>query len=423
MSMLMQRPIRWLLVVGVGLAVAGTSPAPAATARGRHRSPSKLSDKVRDEGKRRGAGSLDVIVRFKKEPGTAERSLVQAFGGTVRRQHRSRWMTVRVPGRLVEKLADDPAIEFVTVDAPLSVAAMDVSRATAGLPTQMQTESALQGRRGDDRGDRLRSGHASRAPRSRGLRGPRGSLRSRLCSGGQHRPQRPRHARGRHPGGRRHSLGGRKVCRHRSAGEPGLDPRSRRRRPREHVGHDGGAAVGPRPQERVRHPRPQPVARPPGLRVGRDRSARADGRGRLGLGDRRRLLGRELGARRPRHGHEPLQLAQGDHGGGAQRPPDGRHPGRRGHHLLVSRSDAGRPRGQARSPRAGQQDRVAPVRGFDTRPRASFEPRSRRPHPALGRRLLRAVGHEHGGPHGGREQPPSCSSRSPRSIPGPSRRG
>ena len=143
--MLMQRPIRWLLVVGVGLAVAGTPTAPAATARGRHRSPSKLSDKARDEGKNRGTSNLDVIVRFKKEPGTAERSLLQAFGGTVRRQHRSRWMTVRVPGRQVEKLANDPAIEFVTVDAPLSVAAMDVSRATAGLPASIQTESALKG--------------------------------------------------------------------------------------------------------------------------------------------------------------------------------------------------------------------------------------------------------------------------------------
>ena len=42
----------------------------------------------------------------------------------------------------------------------------------------------------------------------------------------------------------------------------------------------------------------------------------------MGRGRRRRLLGRERGPGRPRHDQQPLQLAQGDHGGRAQRPQD-----------------------------------------------------------------------------------------------------
>jgi serine protease AprX len=106
----------------------------------------KLSDKARDEAKAKGNDNLDVIVRFRRDPGAAERLLVQAFGGQVRRQHRSRWMTVRMPGRLVAALADKDDVEFLTVDAPISSAASwDISREVAGLPPADQPESALKG--------------------------------------------------------------------------------------------------------------------------------------------------------------------------------------------------------------------------------------------------------------------------------------
>ena len=44
-------------------------------------------------------------------------------------------MSVRVPDNRVEKLADDPNVEFVALDAPLAMAALDPSREAAGVPT------------------------------------------------------------------------------------------------------------------------------------------------------------------------------------------------------------------------------------------------------------------------------------------------
>jgi serine protease AprX len=131
----------------VALALAVFTPASADHGhRGQQRHVRKLSEKARDEAKAKGKDKLDVIVRFRRDPGAAERLLVQAFGGEVRRQHRSRWMTVRMPGRLVEALADKDEVEFLTVDAPIFAAASwDVSREVAGLPPADQPASALKG--------------------------------------------------------------------------------------------------------------------------------------------------------------------------------------------------------------------------------------------------------------------------------------
>jgi serine protease AprX len=129
------------------LTLAAFTPASAGHGdRGHHGHVRKLSERARDEAKAKGKDKLDVIVRFRRDPGSAERLLVQAFGGQVRRQHRSRWMTVRMPGRLVAALADRDDVEFLTVDAPISAAASwDVSREVAGLPPADQPESALKG--------------------------------------------------------------------------------------------------------------------------------------------------------------------------------------------------------------------------------------------------------------------------------------
>ena len=84
----------------------------------------------------------------------------------------------------------------------------------------------------------------------------------------------------------------------------------------------GGPAVGSRPQEPVRHPRPQPVARTSGLRAARRRSAGAGGGRAVGCGHRGRVLGRQRRPAGPRHDQQPLQLAQGHHRRSAQRPQD-----------------------------------------------------------------------------------------------------
>jgi serine protease AprX len=140
---MLKRPARWCPVVaGVAFVLLGLSPVDAAPRGARH---GKVSDEVRQRSRARGASLMDVIVRFKDQPSAQQRSLVRAFGGEVRRQHRSRWMTVRVPARMVEALANNPNVEFVATDAAVSSAALDVARVTAGLPTSSLPESIFKG--------------------------------------------------------------------------------------------------------------------------------------------------------------------------------------------------------------------------------------------------------------------------------------
>src|SRR5262245_36662503 len=86
--------------VVLGILLAAAAPAAASAARpGRERRPApKLSDEARDRGRSRGAAGLDVIVRFRAEPGARESSAITRFGGRISRRHGSRWMSVRVPG-------------------------------------------------------------------------------------------------------------------------------------------------------------------------------------------------------------------------------------------------------------------------------------------------------------------------------------
>src|SRR2546422_810816 len=98
--------LRWRPVVAsLLLAVAWALPASAGNGQqGQH---GKISKEATERAKNKGTAKLDLIVRFRRNPGAAERSLVAGFGGQVRRQHRSRWMSVRVPGHKVRLLADN----------------------------------------------------------------------------------------------------------------------------------------------------------------------------------------------------------------------------------------------------------------------------------------------------------------------------
>jgi serine protease AprX len=127
----------------LALAVAASTPARAGShhQNGQH---GKLSKQVRDEGKAKGTAKVDVLVRFRQEPGVSEQLLVQLLGGEVRRKHQSRWSTVRLPGRKVEALADLGVVEYVTTDALISASA-DVSREVVYPPPPDQPESALKG--------------------------------------------------------------------------------------------------------------------------------------------------------------------------------------------------------------------------------------------------------------------------------------
>src|SRR6187431_2954413 len=137
-------PATWR-ALALAAIVALAAPALAAPGSRDHRRPAKLSDEVRERGKGKGPGSVDVIVRFHNQPGAREDSVVSKFGGQVRRRHRSRWMSVRVPANRVEKLAADANVEFVAIDAPITMAALDPSREAAGIPTSSQPASLLKG--------------------------------------------------------------------------------------------------------------------------------------------------------------------------------------------------------------------------------------------------------------------------------------
>jgi serine protease AprX len=138
------RPAGRALILGVLCTLAVTPPASAQRI-GRERRAFKLSDEARARGRARGAADVDVIVRFREEPGSRELSAVARFGGRLRARHRSRWTSVRVPGNRLERLAEDPSVEFVAVDAAISAAGLEASRVAAGLPESYQPESAFRG--------------------------------------------------------------------------------------------------------------------------------------------------------------------------------------------------------------------------------------------------------------------------------------
>jgi serine protease AprX len=140
-------PSRWLaLVLGVIFVMGTTAPASARNSGRGGRRPAKLSEAAHARSKSMSGGAgLDVIVRFKRAPGTSERSLVSRFGGRAGRGHRSRWMSARVPASAVDKLAEDSNVEFVALDAPISVFGMEASRIAAGLPEPFQPESEFKG--------------------------------------------------------------------------------------------------------------------------------------------------------------------------------------------------------------------------------------------------------------------------------------
>jgi len=105
----------------------------------------KLSARARQEATARGAAGVDVIVRFRRVPGDSERAAVRQLGGRVRHEHRrSRWLSLRLPGRAVTALADNPNVEFVAFDAPV-FAAMDVALEAVDYPPATQPESSLTG--------------------------------------------------------------------------------------------------------------------------------------------------------------------------------------------------------------------------------------------------------------------------------------
>jgi serine protease AprX len=104
------------------------------------------SSRARQVAQGKGNSAMDVLVRFKKLPGAAERSSFKGLGGQERRSlsASSRWLSVRIPANRVAALADHGLVDFVTTDEPVSNA-MDIAREAANQPVAPAPESAFKG--------------------------------------------------------------------------------------------------------------------------------------------------------------------------------------------------------------------------------------------------------------------------------------
>jgi serine protease AprX len=89
---------------------------------------------------------MNVIVRFRRSPGAAEKMLVQGLGGGVRKQMKgsSRWMSVSLPAHVVAKLAEHSIVDFVASDEPVA-ATVDIARQASNEPPVEVPESAFKG--------------------------------------------------------------------------------------------------------------------------------------------------------------------------------------------------------------------------------------------------------------------------------------
>ena len=80
----------------------------------------KISDAALEHANSRPGEKIDVIVTFRTPPGHLARADVARLGGNVKRQFRLiPGLALSLPARAVERLADRPGVEWVTLDLPL----------------------------------------------------------------------------------------------------------------------------------------------------------------------------------------------------------------------------------------------------------------------------------------------------------------
>src|SRR6185503_7978957 len=134
------RHLAWGLVLGL------VSVSASAGKNNQRWNPGKLSDKARQTASRKGSAKMNVIVRFRRAPGAAEKMLVQGLGGGVRKQMRasSRWMSVSLPAHVVARLSEHSIVDFVAADEPVA-ASLDVARQAANEAPVEVPESAYKG--------------------------------------------------------------------------------------------------------------------------------------------------------------------------------------------------------------------------------------------------------------------------------------
>ena len=107
----------------------------------------RIMEQARARGHARASGQVemvDVIVRYKSQPGSAEKGRVRGLGSEVRREFKHlRMMALRVPAHRLERLAEHFDVEFVDPDSPVEATSMAAKKTARlpGLPASSEDDS------------------------------------------------------------------------------------------------------------------------------------------------------------------------------------------------------------------------------------------------------------------------------------------
>lgn len=120
------RPRFLLGVLAVFLVLAWTVP----TAHAASPSSSKVSEIALRQAAGKGAEKFDLIATFREPPGLAQRDEILALGGDVKREFNViRGLALRLPANALQGFARNPSVSYVTIDAPVTAAAVDGAQA------------------------------------------------------------------------------------------------------------------------------------------------------------------------------------------------------------------------------------------------------------------------------------------------------
>ena len=120
-----------LPIFGIGVLLLAVAVAmPLAAAPGGH---GKVSAVALE--KAAGADKIDVIVTFKERPGQLQRDLVRKNGARIDKEFKSiKGMSMRLPAKALQNLANNPAVEYITIDAPIA-GQMNIARSLVNAPS------------------------------------------------------------------------------------------------------------------------------------------------------------------------------------------------------------------------------------------------------------------------------------------------
>ena len=120
-------------------AAAALAAAPLFAASGSGREGSKVSQRVQHEikekeQKKSKKSKLDVLVRFTRRPGLAERALIRMLGGEIQKEYESGCTSVSVPVASVKPLAESSTVGGSNARASSWSARSNAAAASPGSP-------------------------------------------------------------------------------------------------------------------------------------------------------------------------------------------------------------------------------------------------------------------------------------------------